>query len=570
MIAASFDGIARFVWSRNRVLLYAFAAFYLAVYFCNQILPAEQLRPYSIQAYALLRLLPFVLPLAMFVSTVRGSTLDLARKEGYFPRNFFTLPVRAREMVLPFMAYSAGFAAVLWALGSLVSDGEALRFSAPGTPVEAQSLSWWIPFVCTSLIAWIQSISWTPFSRRWHRVWALLAAVVGHAVVVALTATATLSHGAAVTLSLVQFPLAYLMAAHGVAKERSGEVSLGWRDRNARAATATPRPLRTFASAFDAQMWFENRIHGWSGKSTLLITVPAVIVVILVVAWLNGGQSRDPEAMGVLAGAVIVLCLLMLFAIAIMTGYSFASFRESGTWTQKDAFAMPSFFATLPMSTGDFAWAKIRTVFATMAWCCGGVLLVCVSAAMLGHLVDFSAGWIAALRQQHGDFTAGVMLLLLALTLTLLVLTGATNALCMTLLGRPWSWRSWNWFGVLNAVWLLSLGCGVAEIARHWGRLGGTPAMLSVALRTIAVLKVCELVALSYYLGTRRLQSWSRLALIAAAWVATVGTSLATAIMWFLPGGSMATLTAAATIIIFAPVLGTVAAPLALHMNRCR
>ncbi len=94
--------------------------------------------------------------------------------------------------------------------------------------------------------------------------------------------------------------------------------------------------------------------------------------------------------------------------------------------------------------------------------------------------------------------------------------------------------------------------------------------MLSVALRTIAVLKVCELVALSYYLGTRRLQSWSRLALIAAAWVATVGTSLATAIMWFLPGGSMATLTAAATIIIFAPVLGTVAAPLALHMNRCR
>ena len=123
---------------------------------------------------------------------------------------------------------------------------------------------------------------------------------------------------------------------------------------------------------------------------------------------------------------------------------------------------------------------------------------------------------------------------------------------------------------MLNAVWLLSLGCGVAEIARHWGRLGGAPAMLSVALRTIAVLKVCELVALSYYLGTRRLQSWSRLALIAAAWVATVGTSLATAIMWFLPGGSMATLTAAATIIIFAPVLGTVAAPLALHMNRCR
>jgi hypothetical protein len=570
MIAASFDGVARFVWSRNRLLLYSFAAFYLAAYVCNQMLSPELLRPYSLQAFPLLRLLPFILPLALFVSTVRGSTMDLARQEGYFPRIFFTLPVRAREMVLPFMAYSAGLAATLWALGSLVSDGRALRFGPPGTPVEAQTLSLWIPFVCTSLIAWIQSISWTPFSRRWHRVWALLAALVGHAVVVTLTATATLSHGVAITLSLVQFPLAYVVAAHGVAKERNGETRRGRRDRDAHAATATPRPLHTFGSAFDAQMWFENRIHGWSGKSTLLIAVPAAILVILIAAWLNGGESRDPEAMGVLAGAVIVLCLLMLFAIAIMTGYSFASFRKFGTWTQKDAFAMPSFFAALPMSTGDFAWAKLRAVFATMAWVCGGVLLVCTSAAMLGHLVNFSTGWLATLRQQHGNFTAGVMLLLPVLALVLLVLTGAANCVCMTLPGRPWSWRSWNWFGVLNAVWLLSLGYGAAEIAHHWSKFGGPATMLPVAIRTIAVFKVCELAAVSYYLGTRRLQSWSRLALITAAWLATVGTSLAAAVMWFLPKGSITTPTAAATIVILAPVLGMIAAPLALHINRCR
>ena len=564
MIAASFEGVARFVWSRNRVLLIVCGAVHLVFYICNAALTPEVINPYFMQASGPLRVMPFILPLALFVTSVKGSTLDLAAREGIFPRNFFTLPVRASEIVLPFMTYAVLLAAACWALGTLVTDGRVMTYGPPDSPADWEHIAVWVPFVCASLVAWIQAISWSPFPTRWLRVCALLAAAASHAVAIVLTAIGTLSHGAAIVLSLVQFPLAYVVAVWGVARDRAGASALAEAKRIEIAKAVPSRRLRRFRSALDAQLWFENRIHRWTGKSTLIIILPAVLVGIQIIAALNGGQAQDLHARAALGGAVVVLSLLMLFAITVTTGYSFASFRGTGTWNQKDTFAMPAFFAALPLPTGDFVWAKTKGVITTMTWVYGGVLLLSVGATLLGNGFDFSPSWIVALRQQHGDLGTATMLVLPVLALLLFVLTATANTMSMILPGR-----TWNWIGIYYAVLGICFGIAAAEVGRHWGKFGGPPALLPVALRAIAVVKLCELAALTWYVGTRRLQSWSRLAIITTAWLATVGATLAS-VMLLLPTGLIAPLTAAAAIAIFAPVLGIIGAPLALHFNRCR
>jgi hypothetical protein len=85
----------------------------------------------------------------------------------------------------------------------------------------------------------------------------------------------------------------------------------------------------------------------------------------------------------------------------------------------------------------------------------------------------------------------------------------------------------------------------------------------------LAIAKIVALALLVYHVGTRGLLSWSRLAIIAAFWLATFGSMLI-AVIAFVPEGRLSLPIATAFLVLAAPVLGTASAPLALQLNRIR
>ena len=100
-------------------------------------------------------------------------------------------------------------------------------------------------------------------------------------------------------------------------------------------------------------------------------------------------------------------------------------------------------------------------------------------------------------------------------------------------------------------------------------RLASTMSVLPTVVKVVAVLKLCGLAYLVYHVGSRSLLSWSRLAWVAACWVATVAAAFGSA-RWLVPENAVSNLTAICSVIVIAPVLGIIAAPLALQFNRCR
>ncbi|MEJ1962350.1 MAG: hypothetical protein WDO56_12730 [Gammaproteobacteria bacterium] len=470
-------------------------------------------------------------------------------------------------MVLPFVVYAVLLAALLWGLASIITDGEVLRFGPPGTPLGAGPLLLWIPFLAASLLAWTQAICWTPCRRRWNRMWVLLAAVSAHAAVIVLYAQETLSGNAVLALSLIQLPLAYAAAVRGVAMDRRGGIaSRLWstRETTTTAERIMPRPLRLFSSAFDAQTWFERSIHRWNGPSLVLLALPALLIVVPALVSLTGSAEASPEFLARFARAAIIVSPSVLFIIALTTGSASASLRYNPAWNLKDGFSMPAFFAALPMSTGDFVWAKFKVLSVNMGWACVVVLLLCASSVHLGHLLDTPGGWASSLQQKHGALIGGALLALPPVLMVLLALSSAAASMCMVLPGS-----GWNWINVTYAIVFGLFGVAAAEIARRWGVQGGAPALLGIAVRVMAIVKLCALASLLYYVGSRRLLSWPRLAGITAFWLLTAAACLA-ALMGYVPDGIFTATTETAIAILIAPILGIVGAPLALQLNRCR
>ena len=247
MMVASFESVARFVWTRHRQLLLITAAIYLALFLCSQTLTPEQMRPYLPPAFSILRLAPFFLPIVLFISTASVTTLDIGGRPGQFPRIFFTLPVKAREMVLPFITYSVATAAVLWLLGTLITDRRILMFGVPGTPIEAETIAYWLPCLATGFLAWIQAIIWTPFRLRWLRFAAIFAILLAHLAVAVLYAMTVITQAEVIAIGVLQIPLALFFATRGVARDRSGEASVAEQASD----PAKTHALQTFSSALE-------------------------------------------------------------------------------------------------------------------------------------------------------------------------------------------------------------------------------------------------------------------------------------------------------------------------------
>jgi hypothetical protein len=555
VISAAFRSTARFVWSKNRVILLACAAVYVAIFIASRIWSPDEVHRSLPQATVVMRLAPFVLPLLILVGSVNVATAQLGSREAYFPRVFYTLPLKAYEMVMPFIVYCVALAAVLWLLGGFISDWLILRLGPPGTPKAVDTISYWLPFLVTSGLVWFQALAWTPVRFGWLRISAFLFAVLAHFVAVLLCVARVVTPNEMIVASLLQIPLAFLVATRGVARDRRGvthdhaskRVVATDKSEGRIARAAARRPLRRFSGAFEAQHWFENRIRRWSGIG--LATLPMALIAIVVVLNALNNHINKPEMLAVLSRITLIMFVWALIALGAVNGFLAASFRFVTRWQYKEAFSMPSFFATLPMSTGDFVWVKLTSVTMRMLAFSAIAVIACA-------WIAFSMGFVDDARVQD---------LALAVLAFVLVLLGTTASLMSLSLGGG----AWNRSNAIHFSRYLIFAIGGSWVGAYWGTHHAPPPALPEIVRGLAILKLVTLVLLMRHVGLRGFLSWTRLATLLAFWLATFGSLLATGLA-FLPEGAISTPTLAAACVLLSPVQGTVAAPLSLHLNRVR
>jgi hypothetical protein len=209
-------------------------------------------------------------------------------------------------------------------------------------------------------------------------------------------------------------------------------------------------------------------------------------------------------------------------------------------------------------------WAKITTVATRVLWSSVAVLLACAWVAVRANLIDFSAGPLLALRETRGDFTTAMALLMPAVALILFLIAAAANLMSLSLDGHVWSR-----INIVNGSRYLLMGAAAAAVSRYWTQHHVPPPGLADAIHVLAVMKVAALAVLLYHVHQRGLLGSRRLATVAAFWLATVGSMLATAI-WLVPEGRLSLPTALAVLVLATPVLGTASSPLALQLNRTR
>jgi hypothetical protein len=566
VIVAAFDSTARFVWSRNRWILLGCAAAYVAIFIACQIWSPDQIHRSLPQTTIFMRLAPFFVPILVLVGSVNVATAQLGGRESFFPRLFYTLPIKAHEMVMPFITYCVALTAAMWLAGGIISGWRILMLAPPGTPIEAETISYWLPFLITSGLVWFQVLAWTPVAFGWIRICAFFAATLAHFFAVFLCAVGTVTPNQVVIASLLQIPLAFVIATRSVARARWDVSHDDARGRSARndksAARAERRPLRNFSGALDAQSWFEHRVQRWSG--VVISALPLLLLVILVVLNAINGRIGNPELFGIVARIAITVFLWSLIALGAANGYLYASFRSVTRWQYKDVFAMPSFFAALPMPTGDFVWVKLTSVMTRMLWFSGAAVLACGWITLSAGLIDFDSGKMLALRQQHGDFAAATTLVIAVCAFVLFLLSCTANMMSLSLGGR-----ARNWLSALNLTRYLAFAFGAAAVGIYWGRHRAPPPGLAEIVRALAILKLVTLTLLVRHVGRSRLLGWGRLAIMLVFWLATFGALLDSALA-FLSEGQISGLTLAACLVLLTPVQGTIAAPLALHLNRVR
>lgn len=604
-MSAAFKGTALYVWSRHRPLLGAAVAIYLAIFVSFDTLWGLEGQPLVVTMLTFLRAAPFFLPLLLFATAASVFSVDLASRESAFPRHFFTLPVGSVQLALPFLVYGALLWAAGWAFAIGITDGRVLLAGPLQLPPEALRSETWFPFLELSLVVWGQALIWTPFRHRGARVVLVAALVAAHfgGLVAGIRQTSTASDLSA--LALVSAIAAAGAGVWAVVRARRGDpsVAAAASTRALRASpssapspssalpspsSASPSPspaagefaastagrvashpalaagrdakpprLRrlAFRSALDAHVWYEWRLHGLSRWFFLSSVIAVLILTPMLLA-----PRREVLGAGAMTATGIGL-LFMALVFVPSFGPLFASFAAN----RYNAFTMPSFFAALPLSSGDFAWAKMRAAARSVALMCAAIgALVALGAALIDG--SWPGALAAALRARYGAVEGTVLFAAAAGMLPLVAIAATMNTVWFALADRRAIWRAFN--AVLIAIvfgWLAS----VQWMQRHPDWPLRAAEALPAILIALAAAKLIALGALTHRVATRRLYPSRRIGVIGGAWLAAVLAGFAVCIR-YVPGTDAHALTAVAAFVVLVPVLGVMGAPLALQLNRVR
>ena len=534
-------GLGWQLWRRHRWGFAADAAWLALLALVANLLPAVWRRPEVGQNLAHAAAAVFIHLLAVFTY---GFEIDMSAKQSGFPPRMFTLPLSTRRLVawpvsLGLLATTAAWLTV--ALGILRPCGVDAPLALPAAATAAALLA-------------IQAVSWTPFEFGWARVLvtvALLLALLAPLLISLLGVSAAPLE----FVYLALLPCLYGGAVAGVSRARRGDAyQWRWCQAAVRLVSAmAPERRAPFASAAQAQLWFECRRHaGQLPFFLLILLIPIGLISILDVRELHA-PAHGLRVVGIVLGVPAFL------AGILSAGLGKHDFSAK-------TFGMPAFLATRPISAGGFVAAKFKmaAVSALVAW----LLTLLFPAIWL--LAPGNAAYVkqvfAAAAVSFGPAKLAAIVALAAVGLPALIWRKLVDGMWATMTGRAW----------IATVCGILLGLLVVGVAIPLGlTLQFFPEYRPLAWRLVPWLIAAAVAAKSIAAVILLRKLW-RSQFVArpafgpclALWCATTA-ALAAALFALAPAGASVWMPLASAVLVV-PLNRLAAAPLALNWNRHR
>ncbi|HEX4608115.1 MAG TPA: hypothetical protein VH092_07910, partial [Urbifossiella sp.] len=295
-----------------------------------------------------------------------GFEARLDAAESGFPARFFVLPVRTRVLVGWPMLQGVTTAVLMW----LVWDGLVLRPAGVTTP------GWWAAILAAA-VAVSQALVWLPFGVPWLRLVVMVAVLIAFVRAPAVLALAgdrftgpEAEKTALIGIAAALLPAAFLVATAGVARARRGD--------NPGRAWAVPMPGRAgggrerspFASAIQAQVWYEWRLRGRG----YVVTVAVVVAVLVAVGLLLEHRSNRGN-----------FGLIFPFIPPLIAAFWGSAMGSPGESIRSSALTL--FAATRPLGNATLVRAKFRA--ATRAAAAAWVIVLLVTVVWVAFAEDF-------------------------------------------------------------------------------------------------------------------------------------------------------------------------------------
>jgi hypothetical protein len=475
-----------------------------------------------------------------------GFEARLETADSGFPARLFVLPVRTSVLVGWPMLQGIAAAVLLW----LAWDTLVLRPCGITTP------AWWAVMLAAA-VATSQALVWLPFGLPWLRIVVLVAALIAMVRAPAILAlvggpfTTLGTEGSALSLCAATLILsAFLLARAGVARARRGDSpDWTWVVRSPRVAGGSGRERLPFASAMQAQVWFEWRLRGRG----FVVTVTIVVAVLMAVGLLLERRSTRAD--------LGLIFLLMPPLIAAYWGSVMGSPGESIRSTALTAFA-----ATRPLDNASLVVAKFRA--ATRAAAVTWAVVLAATAGWLALTAEYdklSLAWEASVERHGAERVIGFCVLLLV-GLVLGTWRALVANLWVGLTGRAWM------VPAQTIVMSLLVLYGLAEWV-HWDSDPARRARLLEWLpRVAAAVVVVKLLVAGWLLrvlcGRGKVEAITAGRLL-GGWVLAAITLFAL-LVWVVPSGLVPVYGLALGVILFLPLARLAVAPLALAWNRHR
>ena len=494
-------------------------------------------------AFALVDVVPlttmFFYFLAMFSYGLAG---DLAARPSMFPGRLYTLPVTTAALAGWPMLYGTAAMALLWGLARLLAVW----------PADVDVPMVWPGLLAASLLAWLQALTWMPYPLAGMRVMVTVLCLTALDAVVFTALEERVREHVMVLILAPNIPLAYLTARVAVARGRRGHVP-DWSGLPARLARLAGLPARrreAFPSSADAHAWFEWRRHGRSLPALVALLLPFELGLLFLI-------GETPALVFYTLAAVLV-------TPAFMAGFVAATVSRPNLHA-RDAYGLPPFIATRPVSTAALIAAPLKTTVrsALAAWAL--VLLAMPIALWLSDTAPTVIERARRFSAAVGTPRASVVALLVLAGLVAMTWKRLVQSLFIGLTGREWLIKG-------NVFFTLSLLCAAGPVL-YWIGNRAVIAWLWDWLITILAVLVCvkmgATVWIALRLHDRRLVSGRTLLAGAACWCGAV-FGLWALLVWLVDSPLMPRYLFGLVAILAIPLARLAAAPLTLAWNRHR
>jgi hypothetical protein len=538
--------IAWTLWRRHRWGLLLVLGYVLAAGMVSIVLRWQDPTPQTAALVAGNAAIPLAFAVFYLVAVFSyGFEADLNARESCFPAGLLTLPVRTIALAGWPMVYGAAAAALLW----LVVAAFLLR---PGLGLLGLRVPlWWPAVLATAYLAWVQALLWLPFGLPWMRVIVSTIFFASLATVAQSAVTAGASEGTLAALFAGLTVTAWGVGLVGLRRARRGDVP-NWGGLFTPLGLLARRQRRQpFASAAQAQAWFEWRRHG--------VSLPLATGMLLPFALL----PLAFETHGAFPTANVVLGVLGV--PVFMASLAGTTVSKSNPWV-KDYYGVGPFTATRPMSTAGLVGAMLKMAARStlIAW---GLVIVAVLLAVIltGRLDEVAGWWRLGLREYHPvEIVAGLLagiILLVAWTWKRLV-----DSLLVGLTGREWVIKGYLFGGMLGTISLWIIGL------THFAHPETHATVRAVLPWLLAGLILCRLLAAAWALRVglqQGLLAGRTVATWAVAWL-LLALALFAVVAWVVPADLVSRYYLAIGVVWCLPMTHLAATPLALAWNRHR